>query len=61
MASQFHSLSQCVGREIHMVQARLEARMGARMNIEIEVLAGHKRPLINSLHHQWVEVDLIVL
>ena len=44
-----------------MVNVRLKARMGARMNIETEVLAGHKRPLINSLHQQWVEVDLVVL
>ena len=52
---------QCIGRDTHMVKGRLKARMGARMNIEIDVLAGHKGSLINSLHQQWVEVDLMVL
>ena len=61
MTPYFHSLSQCIGRDIHMVKARLKARMGARMNIEIEGLADHKGSLINSLHQQWVEVDLMVL
>ena len=38
-----------MGRGIHMVRARLRARMGARMNIEIEDMAGRNGSLIKSL------------
>lgn len=38
-----------MGRGIHMVRARLRARIGARMNIEIEDVAGRSGSLIKSL------------
>lgn len=38
-----------MGRGIHMVKARLRARMGARMNIEIEDVAGCRGSLLKSL------------
>ena len=38
-----------MGRGIHMVRARLRARMGARINTEIEDVAGHSGSLLKSL------------
>ena len=38
-----------MGRGIHMVRARLRARMGAGINIEVENVAGHSGSLIKSL------------
>lgn len=38
-----------IGRGIHMVRARLRAKMGARINIEIEDVAGRKGSLMKSL------------
>lgn len=38
-----------MGRGIHMVRAKLRAKMGARMNIEIEEVAGRNGSLIKSL------------
>lgn len=38
-----------MGRGIHMVRARLRARIGARINIEIEDVAGRSGSLIKSL------------
>lgn len=38
-----------IGKGIHMVRARLRARMGARINIEIEDVAGRNGSLIKSL------------
>ena len=38
-----------MGREIHIVKARVSARMGARMNIEIEDVAGRRGSLMKSL------------
>lgn len=38
-----------MGRGIHMVRARVRARMGARMNIEIEDVAGRRGSLMKSL------------
>lgn len=38
-----------MGRGIYMVKARLRARMGARINIEIEDVAGPNGSLIKSL------------
>ena len=38
-----------MGRGIHMVRARLRARIGARINIETEDVAGHSGSLMKSL------------
>ena len=38
-----------MGRGIHMVRARLRARMGAKINIEIEDVAGRRGSLMKSL------------
>ena len=38
-----------MGRGIHMVRARLKARMGARINIETEDVVGRSGSLIKSL------------
>ena len=38
-----------MGRGIHMVRARVRARMGARLNIEIEDVAGRRGSLMKSL------------
>ena len=38
-----------MGRGIHMVRARVRARMGARINIEIEEVAGRRGSLMKSL------------
>lgn len=38
-----------MGRGIHMVRAKLRAKMGARINIEIEDVAGRSGSLIKSL------------
>lgn len=38
-----------MSREIHMVRARLRARMGARINIEIEDVASCSGSLMKSL------------
>ena len=38
-----------MGRGIHMVKARVRAKMGARINIEIEDVAGRKGSLMKSL------------
>lgn len=38
-----------MGRGIHMVRAKLRARIGAKMNIEIEDVAGRSGSLIKSL------------
>ena len=46
-----------MGRGIHTVRARLRARIGARMNIETEDVAGHSGSLMKSLiHQQWLGV-----
>ena len=38
-----------MGRGIHMVRARLRARMDAKINIEIEDVAGRRGSLMKSL------------
>ena len=38
-----------MGRGIHMVSARLRARMDAKINIEIEDVAGRRGSLMKSL------------
>ena len=38
-----------MGRGIHMVRARLRARMGAKINIEIEDVVGRRGSLMKSL------------
>lgn len=38
-----------MGRGIHRVKARLRARMGAKINIEIEEVAGRSGSLMKSL------------
>ena len=38
-----------MGRGIHMVRARVRARMGARINIETEDVAGRRGSLMKSL------------
>ena len=38
-----------MGRGIHMVKARVRAKMGARINIDIEDVAGRKGSLMKSL------------
>ena len=38
-----------MGRVIHIFRARLRAKMGARINIEIEDVAGHSGSLMKSL------------
>lgn len=38
-----------MGRGIHMVKARVSARMGAKMNIEVEDVAGRRGSLMKSL------------
>lgn len=38
-----------IGRGIHMVRARVKARIGAIMNIETEEVRGRRGSLINNL------------
>ena len=44
-----NDLTDGLGREIHMVKARLKAKIGSRISTETEDVAGHWASLINSL------------
>ena len=38
-----------MGRGIHIVRARVRAKMGAMINMEVEDVAGRRDSLVNSL------------